>query len=42
MGSIYTGIEKPDLYEELNNWNVDEVEHCKTCKFKYFCNGGCY
>ena len=42
MGSIYTDIENIDMFNKLNQWNVDEIEHCKNCKFKYFCNGGCY
>lgn len=42
MGSIYTDIENVELFEKLNQWDVNEIEHCKNCKFKYFCNGGCY
>ena len=42
MGDIYNNITNIELYNELLNWDVNDLEHCKKCKFKYICNGGCY
>lgn len=27
---------------KINFWNVDNIDECKKCDYKYICGGGCY
>lgn len=42
VGNVWEGIHNVELVEFLKNWDVGNLEHCKYCKLKYYCKGGCY
>ena len=42
MGDVENGITNFDLWNRFNSWDVNEIEHCKDCKLRYICKGGCY
>lgn len=42
LGNVWEGIHNVDLVNELKNWDVKDLEHCKNCKLKYYCKGSCY
>lgn len=41
MGSVYTGIEKPEIAAEFRKCSVQSKEGCQECWCKYLCGGGC-
>lgn len=41
MGSVFTGVETPELREKFSNCNVYAKEECKNCWAKFYCSGGC-
>jgi len=42
MGSVFTGINRPDIKEYFGKANLLEKEKCKTCWCHYYCGGGCH
>lgn len=42
LGNVVEGIHNVELVEQLKNWDVRNLEHCKYCKLKYYCKGSCY
>ncbi len=34
-------VEKSNIKKLFETWSIDETEHCKNCKMKYLCGGGC-
>lgn len=42
LGNVWEGIHNVELFNELKNWDVKNLEHCKYCKLKYYCKGSCY
>jgi radical SAM protein with 4Fe4S-binding SPASM domain len=42
LGNVWEGMHNIELFNELKNWDVKELEHCKYCKLKYYCKGSCY
>ena len=41
IGSVYTGVENPDVREKFAKLSVLSKPHCKNCFAKYNCSGGC-
>ncbi len=41
IGSVYTGVENPDVREKFAKLSVLSKPHCKNCFAKYNCGGGC-
>ena len=41
MGSVYTGIERPDIRKTFEGCNVYTKPECKKCWARFFCSGGC-
>ncbi len=42
LGNVVEGIHNVDRVKQLINFNVNDLDHCKYCKLKYYCKGGCY
>jgi uncharacterized protein len=42
LGDVWKGITNTEMYNKIINWDVDKLEGCKKCKFRYECKGGCY
>lgn len=42
MGTVFDGIEKPEIKETFGKANLLEKEKCQDCWCKYFCGGGCH
>lgn len=42
LGNVWEDIHNIELFNELKEWDVDDIEKCKTCKFKYYDKGSCY
>ena len=41
LGSIYSGITKPEILEQFKSCNVYSHKECKDCFAKLYCSGGC-
>ena len=41
MGSVDTGIERPDIRKNFEGCNVYTKPECKKCWARFFCSGGC-
>lgn len=42
MGTVYTGIEKPEIAERFQRANVLTKPTCMKCWARFFCSGGCH
>lgn len=42
LGNVWEGIHNEELLSKLRDWDVNNLEHCKYCKLKYYCKGSCY
>lgn len=42
MGSLDTGIERPDLVKKFRNTHVMTKPACRECWARFFCSGGCH
>ncbi len=42
LGNVYQGIGNIELWTKFHTWDVDKIDHCKDCKVRYNCKGGCY
>ena len=41
VGTLDTGIERPDLVQKFRHNHVMTKEECKNCWARFFCSGGC-
>jgi uncharacterized protein len=41
VGTVFTGIDKPDICETFRACNLYTKTDCKTCWAKFWCSGGC-
>lgn len=41
MGTVDTGVEKPEIREQFENCNVYSKPACKKCWARFYCSGGC-
>lgn len=41
MGTVDTGVVKPEIREQFENCNVYSKPACKKCWAKFYCSGGC-
>ncbi len=41
MGSVYTGIEKPEIRSAFEDCNVYSKPACARCWARFYCSGGC-
>ena len=42
MGTVFTGIEKPEIAERFQKANVLTKPTCMKCWARFFCSGGCH
>lgn len=42
IGTIYTGVEKPEIVEQFKKANVMTKDECSECWAKFYCSGGCH
>ena len=42
MGTVYTGIEKPEIAERFQKSNVLTKPTCMKCWARFYCSGGCH
>lgn len=42
LGNVVEGIHNVEKVTRLVNFNINDLDHCKYCKLKYYCKGGCY
>lgn len=42
MGTVYTGIEKPEIAERFQKANVLTKPTCMECWARFYCSGGCH
>jgi uncharacterized protein len=41
MGSVFTGIDRPDIVDKFKKINVYTREKCRDCWARFYCSGGC-
>jgi uncharacterized protein len=41
LGSIFTGLDNPEVQSEFASCNVYAKPECRDCWAKYYCSGGC-
>lgn len=41
LGSIFDGIQHPEILEQFENCNVYSHEECRDCFARLYCSGGC-
>ena len=42
LGTLATGIQKPDLVQRFRHTHVMTKEACRQCWARFFCSGGCH
>ena len=42
MGTLNTGVVRPDLVKKFRNTHVMTKPECKKCWARFFCSGGCH
>ncbi|MDI3538421.1 MAG: uncharacterized protein PWP58_448 [Bacillota bacterium] len=42
LGSVTSGVNRPDLLEEFRRTTLFTKSNCRTCWARYFCGGGCH
>lgn len=42
MGTVFTGIQKPEIAERFQKANVLTKPTCMDCWARFFCSGGCH
>ena len=42
LGTLETGVVKPDLVQKFRHTNVMTKTECSTCWARFFCSGGCH
>ncbi len=42
LGSVFTGIEHPEIQELFAGVNIMTKPECKSCWARFYCSGGCY
>jgi len=41
LGSVFTGIDRPDIVESFQKINVYTKKKCRECWARFYCSGGC-
>lgn len=42
LGTLETGVVKPDLVQKFRHTHVMTKTECSTCWARFFCSGGCH
>lgn len=42
IGSVFTGIDRPEIVDRFTEINVFTREKCRKCWARFYCSGGCF